>query len=77
MAMPLRCRECLNIAHNPPLPQPCKVVLHPCTIEAMEIVILLLVFTQSFLTNIRYNGVQAALICAAMRAYFKIEKLPM
>ena len=51
--------------------------LQRSTIEAMDIVILLLVFTQSFPTNIRYNGVQAALIGAVMRTYFKIEKLPM
>ena len=43
----------------------------------MHIIILLLVFTQSFPTNIRYSGVQAALIGAVMRTYFKIEKLPM
>ena len=55
----------------------CKEVLHPCMIEAMDIVILLLVFTQSFPTNIRYSGVQAALIGAVMHTYFKIEKLPM
>ena len=62
MAMQLCCRACPNIAEIPPLPQPCKELLHPCTIEAMDIVILLLVFTQSFPTNIRYNSVQAALI---------------
>ena len=76
MAMPLRCRACPNIADNPPLPQPCKDVLDPCTIKAMHIMILLLVFTQSFPTNIRYSGVQAALIGAVMHTYFKIEKLP-
>ena len=43
----------------------------------MHIVILLWVFIQSFPTNIRYSGVQAALIGAVMRTYFKIEKLPM
>ena len=42
-------------------------------IEAMDIVKLLLVFTQSFPTNIRYSSVQAALIGAVMRAHFKIE----
>ena len=62
MAMQLRCRACLNIADNPPLPQPRKEMHHPCTIEAMDIVILLLVFTQSFPTNIKYSSVQAALI---------------
>ena len=56
MAIQLRCRACPNIADNPPLPQPCKEVLHPCTIEAMDIVVLLLVFTQSFPTNTRYKG---------------------
>ena len=40
-------------------------------------IILLLVVTQRFVTNIRYSGVQAALIGAIMRTYFKIEKLPM
>ena len=35
---------------NPPLPQPCKEVLHPCTIESMHIIELLLVFPQSFPT---------------------------
>ena len=77
MAMQLRCTVCPNFADNPPLPQPCKEVLRPCTIEAMHIVILLLVFTQNFPTNIRYSSVQAALIGAIMRTYFKIEKLPM
>ena len=77
MAVQLRCRVCPDIADNPPLPQPCKEVLHPCTIEAMDIIILLLVVTQSFPTNIRYSGVQAALIGAVMRTDFKIEKLPM
>ena len=76
MAVQLRCRACPHIVDNPPLPQPCKKVPHPCTIEAMDIIILLLVVTQSFLTNIRYNGVQAALIGAVMRSSFKIEKLP-
>ena len=60
MAMQIRCTVCPNIADNPPLPQPCKEVLHPCTIQAMNIIILLLVVTQSFPTNIRYSGVQAA-----------------
>ena len=77
MAMQLRCRACPNIADNPPLPQPCKEVLHPCTIEAMDIIILLLVVTQSFPTNIRNSVVQAALIGAVMRTEFKIEKLSM
>ena len=36
MAVQLRCRACPDIADNPPLPQPCKEVLHPCTIEAMD-----------------------------------------
>ena len=73
-----RCRACPNIANNPRLPQLCKEVLRPCTIEAMDIVILvLLVFTQSFPTNIKYNSVQVALIGAVMRTYFKIEKLSM
>ena len=67
MAVQLRCRACPDIADNPPLPQPCKEVLHPCTIEAMDIIILLLVVSQSFPTNIRYSGVQAALIGAVMR----------
>ena len=43
----------------------------------MDIIILLLVVTQSFPTNIRYSGVQVALIGAAMRTNFEIEKLPM
>ena len=43
----------------------------------MDINILLLVFTQSFATNIRYSGVQVSLIGAVMHTYFKIEKLPM
>ena len=77
MAVQLRCRACPDIADHPPLPQLCKEVLHPCTIEAMDIIILLLVVTQSFPTNIRYSGVQAALIGAVMRTNFKIEKLPM
>ena len=77
MAMQLRCRACPNSADNPPLPQPCKEVLHLCTIEAMHIVILLLVFTQSFPTNIRRSGVQEALIGAVMCTYFKFEKRPM
>ena len=76
MAMQLHCRACPNNVDNPPLPQLCKEVLHPCMIEAMHIVILLLVLTQSFPTNIRYSGVQAALIGAVMRTDFKIEKLP-
>ena len=46
MAVQLRCRACPDIADNPPLPQPCKEVLHPCTIEAMDIIILLLVLTE-------------------------------
>ena len=75
--MQLRCRACPDIADNPPLPQPCKEVLHPCTIEAMDIIILLLVATQSFPTNIRHIGVQGALIGAVMRTDFKIEKLSM
>ena len=66
MAVQLRCRVCPHIADNPPLPQPCKEVHRPCTIEAMDIIILLLVVTQSFPTNIRYSGVQAALIGAIM-----------
>ena len=41
----------------------------------MDIITLLLVVT--FPTNIRYSGVQAALIGAVMRTDFKIEKLPM
>ena len=53
MAMQLQCRARPNIADNPPLPQPCKEVHHPCTIEAMNIVKLLLVFTQNYSTNIR------------------------
>ena len=53
MAMQLHCRACPNIADNPPLPQLCKEVLHPCRIEAKDIVILLLVFTQNFPTNMR------------------------
>ena len=57
--------------------QSCKEVLHPCTIETMGIIILLLVVTQSFAINIMYNGVQAALMGAVMRTYFKIEQLPM
>ena len=77
MAMQLCCRACPDIADNPPLPRPCKEVLHPCTIEAMDIIILLLVASQSFPTNIRYSGVQAALIGAVMRTDFKIEKLSM
>ena len=36
MAMLLRCTVCPNIADNPPLPQPCKEVLHPCTIACFE-----------------------------------------
>ena len=59
MAVQLRCKACPDIVDNPPLPQPCKEVLHPCTIEAMGIIILLLAITQSFPTNIRYSGVQA------------------
>ena len=77
MAMQLRCRACPDIADNPPLPQPCKEVLHPCTIETMDIIILLLVVSQGFLTNIKYSGVQTALIGAVMRPDFKIEKLSM
>ena len=77
MAVQLRCRACPDIADNPPLPQPCKEVLHPCTIEAMDIIILLLVVSQSFPTNIRYSGVQAALIGAVMRTNFEIKKLSM
>ena len=69
MAVQLRCRACPDIADNPPLPQPCKEVLHPCTIEAMDIIILLLVVSQSFPTNIRYSGVQAALIGAVLNAW--------
>ena len=69
MAMQLRCRACPNIADNPPLPQPCKELLHPCMIEAIDIVKLLSVFTQSVLTNISYSGVQAGLIGAVMRTY--------
>ena len=38
MAMQLRCRACPDIADIPPLPQPCKEVLHPCTIETMDII---------------------------------------
>ena len=45
-------------------------------IEAMDIIILLLVVTQSFATNTRYSSVQVALIGAVMRTYFKIKKLP-
>ena len=77
MAVQLLCKACPDIADNPPLPQPCKEVLHPCTIEPMNIIILLLVVSQNFLTNIRYSGVQAALIGAVMRTCFKVEKLPM
>ena len=77
MAMQLRCRACPNIADNPPLPQPGKEVLHPCTMKAMDIGILLLVFPQSFPTNKRYNSVQAALIGAVILTYYKIEKQPM
>ena len=77
MAVQLRCRACPDIADNPPLPQPCKEVLHPCTIETMDIIILLLVVGQSFPTNIKYSGVQAALIGAVMRTNFKIEILSM
>ena len=73
MAMQVRCRACPNIADNPPLPQPCKEVLHPCKIEAMDIVILPVIFP----TNIRHSSGQAALIGAVMRIYFKIKKLPM
>ena len=75
MAMQLRCTACVHRLRT--IPQPCKEVLHPCTIEAMDIVILLLVSTQSLLANIRYSGVQAALLGAVMRTYLKIEKLPM
>ena len=45
--------------------------------ETMDIMILLLVVTQSFPTNIRHNGVQAALKGAVIRTDFKIEKLSM
>ena len=51
MAMQLHCKACQNIANNPTLPQPCKEVLYPCMIEVIDIVIFLLVFTPSFLTN--------------------------
>ena len=57
MATQIRCRACPNIADNHPLPQRCKGVLHPCMMETMDIVILLLVFTQGFPTNMRYSGV--------------------
>ena len=40
MAMQLCCRACPHIADNPPLPQVCKEVLHPCAIEAMDIYLL-------------------------------------
>ena len=43
----------------------------------MDIIILLLVFTQSFSTNIRYSSVQAAHTSAMMGTYFKIKKLSM
>ena len=43
----------------------------------MDIIILLLVVSQSFPTNIRYSGVQAALIGAVMRTNFEIKKLSM
>ena len=56
MAVQLRYRACPDIADNPPLSQPCKEMLHPYTIEAMDIIILLLVVSQSFPTNISYNN---------------------
>ena len=74
MAVQLRYRACPHIADNPPLPQACKEVLHPCAIEAMDIVIFLLGFTQSCPPNRRYNSVQAALISAIISTYFKIER---
>ena len=77
MAMQLCCRACPNIADNPLLPQPCKEVLRPCTIEGMDIIILLSVITQIFPANIRYSGVQSALMGAIMRTDFEIEKLSM
>ena len=43
----------------------------------MEIVTLLLVRSQSFPTNIRYSGVQAALIGAVMATHLKIKELSM
>ena len=43
MAVQLRCRACPDIADNPPLPLPCKEVLHPCVIETMDIIIRVLV----------------------------------
>ena len=43
----------------------------------MDIVILLLVFTQSFPPIARYNTVQAALIGTIMRTYFKTKEVPM
>ena len=75
MAMQLRCRARPHIAGNPPLPQVCKEVLHPCVVEGMDLVIFLLGFTQSCPPNIRYNSVQAALRGAIMSTYFKIEEL--
>ena len=45
MATRLRCKACPHIADNPTLPQASKEVLHPCAIEAMDIVIFLLGLT--------------------------------
>ena len=75
--MQLCCKECPHIADNPPLPQACKEVLHPCAMEPMDIAILLLGFTQSFPPNRRYSSEQAALIGTIMCTYFKIKELPM
>ena len=44
---------------------------------SVDIVKFLLGFTQNFLPNIKYNSVQAAIIGAIMRIYFKIEEPPM
>ena len=45
MAMQLRYRACPHIADNPPLPQACKEVHHPCATLTMDEVSFL--FTQN------------------------------
>ena len=60
IAMQLCCRASPHIADNPPLPHACKQVPHPFTVEAMDIIIFLLGFTQGCPPEIKYNSVQAA-----------------
>ena len=65
-----------QIANNLPMPKACKEVFHPCAIETMHIIVLLVV-TQFLTTKIWHGSMDAALVGAIMSTHFKFKELPM